>query len=62
MPLHSLIEVGESSSSTQALNNVFPICSNRLLRIGLETVLAGGSSIIWPETIDDLSALPGYFR
>ncbi|MBB3017389.1 two-component system nitrate/nitrite response regulator NarL [Microvirga lupini] len=37
---------------------VFPICSNPLLRIGLETVLLGGAFNIWPEAVDDISVLP----
>jgi len=37
---------------------VFPICSNPLLRIGLETVLAGGGFNVWHEAIGDVSVLP----
>jgi two-component system nitrate/nitrite response regulator NarL len=37
---------------------VFPVCGNPLLRIGLETVLAGGRFKVWHEAIDDVSALP----
>lgn len=37
---------------------VFPICSNPLLRIGLETVLAGERFNVWKQAIDDISTLP----
>lgn len=37
---------------------VFPICSNPLLRIGLETILAGGEFNIWHEAIDDVEIVP----
>ncbi|MBF9195803.1 LuxR C-terminal-related transcriptional regulator [Microvirga terrestris] len=37
---------------------VFTICGNPLLRIGLETVLAGEGFTIWHEAIDDVSILP----
>jgi two-component system nitrate/nitrite response regulator NarL len=59
MSLHSLIEdrrihhLEEKPSTT-----VFPICSNPLLRIGLETVLSGGGFRVWHEAIEDVSALP----
>jgi two-component system nitrate/nitrite response regulator NarL len=59
MSLHSLTQNRRALQlDAQFSAIVFPICSNPLLRIGLETVLAGGSFIIWPETIDDLSMLP----
>jgi two-component system nitrate/nitrite response regulator NarL len=59
MSLHSLTQsrralYPEGQSSTL----VFPICGNPLLRIGLETVLAGGEFIIWHEAVSDLSTLP----
>ena len=59
MSLHSLMEGRrvlhlEEKSATM----VFPICSNPLLRIGLETVLAGGGFNIWHEAVDDISVLP----
>jgi two-component system nitrate/nitrite response regulator NarL len=59
MSLHSLtksrraLHPGEQSSTL-----VFPICRNPLLRLGLETVLAGGEFIIWHEAVGDLSTLP----
>jgi two-component system, NarL family, nitrate/nitrite response regulator NarL len=58
MSLHSLMEdrrilhLEEKPKTT-----VFPICSNPLLRIGLETVLAGGGFNVWHEAIDDVSTL-----
>jgi two-component system nitrate/nitrite response regulator NarL len=59
MSLHSFVEdrrvlpLEEKPKTT-----VFPICSNPLLRIGLETVLAGGGFNVWQEAIDDVSRLP----
>lgn len=59
MSLQSLIEdrrilhLGEKPPTT-----VFPVCSNPLLRIGLQTVLAGGRFNVWHEAIDDISILP----
>ncbi|MEE1655455.1 response regulator transcription factor [Microvirga sp. CF3062] len=48
-----ILQLKEKPSTT-----VFPICSNPLLRIGLETVLAGGVFNVWHEVIDDISNLP----
>lgn len=59
MSLHRLIEgrrvlqLEERPSTT-----VFPVCGNPLLRIGLETVLSGGSFKVWHDPIDDVSTLP----
>jgi two-component system nitrate/nitrite response regulator NarL len=59
MSLHSLVEdlrilhLEEKPKTT-----VFPICSNPLLRIGLETVLIDGGFNVWHEAIDDASILP----
>jgi two-component system, NarL family, nitrate/nitrite response regulator NarL len=59
MSLHSLVEdqrllhMGEKPKTT-----VFPICSNPLLRIGLESVLASRGFNIWHEAINDVSILP----
>jgi len=59
MSLQSLIEdrrilhLGEKPPTT-----VFPVCSNPLLRIGLQTVLAGGRFNVWHEAVDDISILP----
>ncbi len=59
MSLHSLSQSRRALQlDAQFAAIVFPICGNPLLRIGLETVLAGGSFSIWPETINDLSMLP----
>jgi two-component system nitrate/nitrite response regulator NarL len=59
MSLHNLVKdrpilhLAEKPETT-----VFPICRNPLLRIGLETVLAGSGLSIWHEAIDDVSTLP----
>ncbi|WP_160195500.1 response regulator transcription factor [Microvirga sp. BSC39] len=59
MSLHSLVEdrrilhLEEKPRTT-----VFPICSNPLLRIGLETVLSGGGFNVWHDAIEDVSSLP----
>ena len=59
MALHSLTQSRRALQlDAQFSAIVFPICSNPLLRIGLETILAGGGFIIWPEAINDLSMLP----
>jgi two-component system nitrate/nitrite response regulator NarL len=57
MSLHSLIE-GRRVLQEEPSTTVFPVCGNPLLRIGLETVLAGGRFQVWPEAIDDVSVLP----
>lgn len=59
MSLQSLIEgrrilhLGEKPPTT-----VFPVCSNPLLRIGLQTVLAGERFNVWHKAVDDISLLP----
>ena len=59
MSLHSLIEDRRSHRlEEKPTTKVFPICSNPLLRIGLETVLAGEGFDVWHEAVDDISTLP----
>jgi two-component system, NarL family, nitrate/nitrite response regulator NarL len=59
MSLHSLIEERRILHlEDKPTTTVFPVCSNPLLRIGLETVLAGGGFNVWHNSIDDISALP----
>ena len=59
MSLHNLVEGRHILHlEEQPATTVFPICSNPLLRIGLETVLAGGGFNIWDQPVDDISVLP----
>ncbi|MGF9757911.1 response regulator transcription factor [Microvirga sp. 0TCS3.31] len=59
MSLHSLVDDRRiHHPEEKPKTTVFPICSNPLLRIGLETVLAGGGFNVWHEAIDDVSILP----
>jgi two-component system, NarL family, nitrate/nitrite response regulator NarL len=59
MSLHSLVEDRQILHlEEKPQTTVFPICSNPLSRIGLETVLAGGGFNVWHEAIDDVSILP----
>ena len=58
MSLHSLIEGRRVLQQEEPSTTVFPVCGNRLLRVGLETVLAGGRFQVWHEAIADVSALP----
>ncbi len=59
MSLHSLMEDRRSHRlEEKPATKVFPICSNPLLRIGLETVLTGEGFDVWQEAIADVSALP----
>ncbi|MBM1169445.1 LuxR C-terminal-related transcriptional regulator [Microvirga arabica] len=59
MSLHSLMEDRRSyRQEEKPTTKVFPICSNPLLRIGLETVLAGEGFDVCHEAIDDISTLP----
>ena len=59
MSLHKLPQNRRAlQPERQPATLVFPICTNPLLRIGLETVLAGGEFAIWHEAIEDLSILP----
>lgn len=37
---------------------VFPVCVNPLLRLGLETILAGAGFSVWHDTVDGFSSLP----
>jgi len=59
MSLHSLMDDRQILQlKEKPRTTVFPICGNPLLRIGLETVLAGGGFNVWHEAIDDVSILP----
>jgi two-component system nitrate/nitrite response regulator NarL len=59
MSLHSLVEGRRVlQQEEEPSTTVFPICGNPLLRIGLETVLAGGKFQVWHEAVDDVSTLP----
>jgi two-component system nitrate/nitrite response regulator NarL len=58
MSLHSLMEGRRVFQQEDSSTTVFPLCSNPLLRIGLETILAGGKFQVWHEAIDDVLALP----
>ncbi|MBJ6123843.1 LuxR C-terminal-related transcriptional regulator [Microvirga splendida] len=58
MSIHSLMEDRRIPHLEESRTTVFSICSNPLLRIGLEAVLAGGRFNVWREAIDDISTLP----
>ncbi len=59
MSLHSLVQDRRASHAKGELSViVYTICTNPLLRIGLEKILAGSGFVVWHEAVSNLSSLP----
>lgn len=46
----------DRKSGSSAL--VFPVCTNPLLRLGLETILSEADFVVWHDIVDGFSSLP----